>query len=111
MIAAPENLIQSLCDLQIPKTIRLSPDRSRILYSTELTWGHRKEKHAVSTLWLASTGREDSSLQLTSGLFHDYAPAWSPDGKAVAFLSDRADAGAKWAIYLLHLQEEAKHTQ
>ncbi|KAJ5938398.1 acylamino-acid-releasing enzyme [Penicillium verhagenii] len=105
MVKAHEHLIQSLCDLEIPKTIRLSPDRSSILYSTELTWGHRKGKHAVSTLWLASTGCADSSLQLTPGLFRDYAATWSPDGKAVAFVSDRADAGAKWAIYLLPLQQ------
>ncbi|KAF7167772.1 hypothetical protein CNMCM6106_003215 [Aspergillus hiratsukae] len=104
MAKAHEHLILSLCNLEVPKTIRLSPDRSSIVYSTELTWGHRKGKHAVSTLWLASTGRADSSRQLTSGLFRDYAPAWSPDGKAVAFVSDRADAGAKWAIYLLPLQ-------
>ena len=105
MATAHEHLIQSLCDLEIPKTIRLSPDRSSVLYSTELTWGHRKGKHAVSTLWLASTGCADSSLQLTPGFFRDYAPTWSPDGKAVAFVSDRADAGAKWAIYLLPLQQ------
>lgn len=104
MSKAHEHLIQSLCNLEIPKSIRLSPDRSSVLYSTELTWGHRTGKHAVSTLWLASTGRADSSRQLTSGLFRDYAPAWSPDGKAVVFVSDRADAGAKWAIYLLPLQ-------
>ncbi|PWY66355.1 putative acylamino-acid-releasing enzyme [Aspergillus sclerotioniger CBS 115572] len=104
MPEANSQLIQSLCDLEIPKTIRLSPDRSKILYSTELTWGHRKGKHAVSTLWLASTGHADSSLQLTPGLFRDHAPAWTPDGKAVAFISDRAAAGSKWAIYLLPLQ-------
>ncbi|KAJ5148247.1 acylamino-acid-releasing enzyme [Penicillium atrosanguineum] len=81
MVKAHENLIQSLCDLEIPKTIRLSPDRSSILYSTELTWGHRKGKHAVSTLWLASTGCADSSLQLTPGLFRDYAPQMEPGWK------------------------------
>lgn len=101
-----EHFIQSLCDLEVPKTLKLSPDRSSVLYSTELSWGHRKGKHPVSTIWLASTGRADSSQQLTSGLFRDYAPAWSPDGKAVAFISDRTDAGSKWAIYLLPLRED-----
>ncbi|PYH97892.1 putative acylamino-acid-releasing enzyme [Aspergillus ellipticus CBS 707.79] len=103
MAKSPEDLIRSLCDLEIPKSLRLSPDRSRVLYSTELTWGHRKGNHAVSTLWLASTDRTDSQ-QLTPGLFRDHSPAWTPDGKTVAFVSDRAAAGAKWAIYLLPLQ-------
>lgn len=105
MATSNEQLIQSLCDLEIPKTIRISPNREKVLYSTELTWGHRKGKFAVSTLWLASTGTPDSSIQLTPGLFRDYAPAWSPDGKAVAFISDRAGAGTKWALYLLPLQQ------
>jgi dipeptidyl aminopeptidase/acylaminoacyl peptidase len=105
MTKTRERFIESLCDLQIPKSIKFSPDHSRVLYSTELSWGHRKGKHALSTLWLASTGRADSSLQLTPGLFRDHLPAWSPDGKAVAFVSDRADAGAKWAIYLLPLEQ------
>lgn len=104
MAKADEHLIQSLCDLEIPKSLRLSPDRSSVLYSTELTWGHRKRKHVVSTLWLASTGRPNSSLQLTPGIFRDYAPAWTPDGKTVAFVSDRAGAGVKWAIYFLPLK-------
>ncbi|RAO69032.1 uncharacterized protein BHQ10_005044 [Talaromyces amestolkiae] len=105
MAQAHEHFIRSLCNLQVPKTVQLSPDRSTVLYSTELSWGHRKGKHPVSTVWLASTGRADSSRQLTRGLFRDYAPAWSPDGNAVAFISDRADAGSKWAIYLLPLRE------
>ncbi|CRG89014.1 hypothetical protein PISL3812_06049 [Talaromyces islandicus] len=105
MATSDEQLIQSLCNLEIPKTIRISGDRKRVLYSSELTWGHRKGKFAVSTLWLASTGIPDSSVQLTPGLFRDYSPAWSPDGNAVAFISDRAGAGTKWALYLLPLQQ------
>ncbi|KAH8698998.1 putative acylamino-acid-releasing enzyme [Talaromyces proteolyticus] len=105
MARQDKHLIQSLCDLEIPKTIRLSPDRQSVLYSTELTWGHRKGTQAVSTLWLASTGRTDSSRQLTPGLYRDHSPTWSPDGKAVAFVSDRAGAGAKWAVYLLPLNQ------
>ena len=100
-----KDLIQSLCDLEIPSVIHFSPNRQKVLYSTELTWGHRKGKRAVSTLWLATTGQANSSRQITSSLFKDYAPAWHPNGESVAFISDRAKAGEKWALYMLPLKE------
>ena len=100
-----KGLFQSLCDLEIPSVIKISPNGQRVLYSTELTWGHHKGKYAVSTLWLATTGQVDSSRQLTSGLFKDHAPAWNPDGKSIAYISDRAQAGERWAIYVLPLLE------
>ena len=99
-------ILRSLCDLEIPSAIKSSPNGQKVVYSTELTWGHRKGKHAVSTLWLASTGQTNSSRQLTSGLFKEYAPAWSPDGQCIAFISDRAKAGEMWAIYILPLVED-----
>ncbi|KAG9688205.1 putative acylamino-acid-releasing enzyme, partial [Aureobasidium melanogenum] len=100
-----KELLQSLCDLEIPNTIRFSPDGRNVLYSTELTWGHKKGPRAVSTLWLAKTGQENSAQRLTSGFYKDHAGAWAPDGKSIAFVSDRADAGKSWAIYVLPLRD------
>ena len=102
------DLIQSLCDLEIPSAIQLSPDCHTVLYSTELSWGHYKGTHAVSTLWLASTGQANSSRQLTSGSFKDYAPAWNPNGRSIAFISDRAKVGEQWAIYVLPLPQSGE---
>jgi len=39
--------------------------------------------------------------QLTDNRATDVAPAWSPDGKQLAFLSNR-DGG--WAIYVMNIQ-------
>ncbi|KAK4501701.1 hypothetical protein PRZ48_007510 [Zasmidium cellare] len=104
--AEKQTFYDSLCDLEIPSTIKLSPDARQVLYSTNLTWNHRKGKHPVSTLWLAETGRPGSSKQITSGSFKDHSPRWCPDGSnKIAFISDRAEAGKKWAIYLLNLQD------
>ena len=103
MTPTQESLLQDLCNLEIPTIIRFSPDGKQILYSTELTWGHHSGKHSVSTLWLASTGKQGSSRRLTSGLFKDYCPSWSPDGQSIAFISDRAKVGGQWAIYIMQL--------
>ena len=101
MTPTKESLLQDLCNLEIPNTIKFSPDGSQVLYSTALTWGHYNGKHPVSTIWLASTGQQSSSRKLTSGVFKDYSPSWSPDGQSAAFISDRAKAGGQWAIYLM----------
>jgi dipeptidyl aminopeptidase/acylaminoacyl peptidase len=103
MTPTKESFLQDLCNLEIPTTIKFSSDGQQVLYSTELTWGHYHGKHPVSTLWLASTGQQASSRKLTSGLFKDYSPNWSPDGQSIAFISDRAKVSRQWAIYIMPL--------
>ncbi len=97
-------LIEDVLDLQYPETIKISPDCQQVLYSTELSTGHKKGEHSTSTLWLADTGHAKSSRQLTSGLYNDHSPRWKPDGKSIAFISDRAKQGEQWAIYGLDLK-------
>ncbi|EXL54105.1 hypothetical protein FOCG_07194 [Fusarium oxysporum f. sp. radicis-lycopersici 26381] len=94
---------QTLCDLQVPKVLKFSPNGRQLLYSTSLIGGHRKSKNALSTLWIASSSEPNSSRQLTSGLFNDTWPKWHPDGNRVAFLSDRAKVGESSAIWMLRL--------
>lgn len=96
---------QSLCDLEIPNTIKFSPNAQQVVYSTNLTWNHKKGKHPVSALWVAETGKPNSSRKITTGEFKDHSPRWSPDGSSIAFISDRAEAGKKWAIYLLDVRD------
>ncbi|KAK2603582.1 hypothetical protein QQS21_004262 [Conoideocrella luteorostrata] len=102
-MAFDKKMAQTLCDLEIPKMIKFSPNGQNVLYSTSLAVGHRKGKNHVSTLWLASSSSPGSSRQLTSGLFDDTTPTWHPDGNRVAFLSDRFNPGQSSAIWLLRL--------
>ncbi|KAF4453128.1 hypothetical protein F53441_4125 [Fusarium austroafricanum] len=101
--AFDKEFAQALCDLEVPKHLKFSPDGQKVLYSTSLIAGHKKGKNGVSTLWLASTTEAGSSRQLTSGLFEDTNPQWHPNGNQVAFLSDRGKAGESSAIYLMRL--------
>jgi Tol biopolymer transport system component len=113
---------ESLCDLQVPKAIRFSPDGQKLVYSTSLLGGQRKGKRIessrktvvrltvfegknhVSTLWLAKN-EANSSRKLTSGNYNDTSPTWHPrDNSRIAFLSDRAKPVESSAIWLLSLE-------
>ncbi|RGP78783.1 peptidase yuxl [Fusarium longipes] len=94
---------ETLCDIQVPKYIKISPNGEKVVYSTSLVGGHRKGKNHTSTLWLASTDKPNSSRKLTSGSFDDASPAWNPMGDSIAFLSDRAKPGESTAIWLMRL--------
>ncbi|KAF2754532.1 alpha/beta-hydrolase [Pseudovirgaria hyperparasitica] len=102
---ADNELIDNLMNLQVPKTPKVSPNTSQVAYCTTLEWGHRTGEHPRSTLWLAATDKKDSTRQLTSGLYNDFEPHWSPDGKSIAFLSDRARPGKSCAIYILPIED------
>jgi dipeptidyl aminopeptidase/acylaminoacyl peptidase len=79
----------------------LSPDGGRVVYTRRTVVAGRYQ----TSLWLVpySGGRP---RRLTHGRWNDTAPAWSPDGSAIAFASDRGDgrsgADARAALYLIH---------
>lgn len=75
-------------------TSAVSPDGARIVYTRRTV-----ERNQYRTnLWLvaAAGGRP---RRLTHGRWNDHSPAWSPDGAAVAFVSDRDEGGA--ALHLI----------
>ena len=73
----------------------LSPDQSKAAYCVvEIDAEDDKEYSAIHLLDCAS----GNSRQLTAGRAKDSRPAWSPDGKSIAFVSDRGGAAQ---LYLL----------
>jgi dipeptidyl aminopeptidase/acylaminoacyl peptidase len=65
---------------------RISPDAQWVVWVKKVPDADKDE--SVSQLFLSSL-KERNEIQLTRGSNKDEAPCWSPDGRLVAFLSDR----------------------
>ncbi|KAJ5170377.1 WD40-like Beta Propeller [Penicillium coprophilum] len=103
MVANPDhkaNLsLEALANLQVPNDLRISPDAAKVVYT--LRDFSKKCENLTSSIWIAEIGKENSTRQFTSGLFHDEQPQWSPDGTSLAFKSDRGHLGKGSAIYVM----------
>lgn len=67
------------------KGARISPDGSAVVISTNAPdWQHNRFKE---DLWLWT--RKSGSVTPLTFTGHDASPQWSPDGKTIAFVSDR----------------------
>ena len=75
---------------------RLSPDGERAALT--VTWLYRERDRIVSQVsWLATNGYgELQSESPTAGRDHD--PNWAPDGRRLAFVSDRSGRPEVWVV-------------
>jgi dipeptidyl aminopeptidase/acylaminoacyl peptidase len=78
---------EDLARLRIPTGPRLSPDGSLVAFTVQsvapIQDGYR---HAI---WVVATDGSRPARQVTIGSKHDTHPRFSPDGRSLAFLSDR----------------------
>jgi dipeptidyl aminopeptidase/acylaminoacyl peptidase len=79
---------------------RISPDGRTVAFT--VTRIDREANEYRSAIYLASADRSSPPRRLTSGEKQDTAPRWSPDGKELAFLSNRDDD--KPQLYVLPLE-------
>jgi len=76
---------------------RISPDGKWIAYTVSIP--NLKEDKSNSDIWLIPL-QGGKSKQLTAGEGADHSPRWSPDGKQIAFISERDETVN---LYLIHV--------
>jgi len=90
--------------------VNLSPDGKQIAFVVNEPHDPSKPREPrASNVWVVSTNGQEPPTPLITGLKHADIPRWSPDGKTLAFLSDRgyaeAQADSSTQIYLLRAGE------
>jgi dipeptidyl aminopeptidase/acylaminoacyl peptidase len=100
---------QDLYQIQFLSGVRISPDGKKVIYAQHRV--DKKSEKKYSNLWLVDTV-EGNPVQFTWGDQVDVAPAWSPDGKSIAFLSNRRNANRPPQLFVISLTGgEAKPLQ
>ena len=89
---------EQIIDLKRPGGVALSPDGTTVAFTVgETNW----DDNAYETEIFLARADGGPAVQLTNAKKSSTAPAWSPDGKWLAFASDRTD---KRQLYLISPQ-------
>jgi dipeptidyl aminopeptidase/acylaminoacyl peptidase len=78
---------------------RISPDGSRVVYQV---WSIDREANEYrGAIWVARLDRSEEPRRFTSGERRDGSPSWSPDGRWLAFTSNRGDEKQQAQLYVI----------
>jgi len=90
--------------------LSISPDGKLVAYTVDVPVAHGK--HRDAHIWIVPTDRPDSARTFVYSDAADIQPGWSPDGKHLAFLSDRPNPLAKGESSPFHfsIAEDSKRS-
>ena len=96
MTATPRKIsAEDLLTMHFVSQPQLSPDGTQVTFVSR--WIDPKKNRYFSNLWLVSTDGVEPR-RFTVGDYGDTSPRWSPDGRRIAFISDRSDSSQIWLI-------------
>lgn len=78
----------------------LSPDGGRVAYVVRTPLMEGEQSEYLSHIWVANTTGDDPPIQFTRGDKSAGSPAFSPDGRSLAFSTARSDTNQVWVISL-----------
>lgn len=89
---------EEIADRRVPGDPRVSPDGRLVAFTVAAA--SQKGEHREQAIWLSRDGA--AAEQFTAGISEDTDPRWSPDGRQLLFISDRAQRGTS-KLYLLRV--------
>jgi len=97
---------ETYMEMETIRSPNISPDGKQILFTRG--WVDKMNDRSRSNLWIVDV--EGKRIrELTHGNWRDFSPVWSPDGKQIAFLSDR-DGTTQVHVMWLDTREVAQLT-
>ncbi len=88
---------ETFMEMESISSADISPDGKHILFSR--SWVDKINDRYRSNLWLVDIDGT-RARELTHGIWKDSSPVWSPDGKKIAFLSDRDETTQVHVMWL-----------